>query len=119
MQYVAPHLRGTESLDWPPQGTPRCLVGPVDVGKSTILDAIEAVLEPRWLQTSDSDFYQGDTSRPIEVTTTVGELPRSRDTRGSMGVQLCGAVVAGEASRAFHPLVGIVGVRAGGGYRGH
>jgi len=84
------NFRGIESLDWSPHGTLCCLVGPGDVGKSTILDAIEAVLGARWLQTSDSDFFQGDTSKPIEITATVGELPKSAMSDGRMGLQLRG-----------------------------
>ncbi len=53
-----------------------CLLGPGDSGKSTVLDAIEAALSSRWtLSLTDDDFFEGDTSQPIVIAVTVGELP--------------------------------------------
>lgn len=55
-----------------------CLVGPGDSTKTTILDAIELALAPRWpIQFSDIDFYDCECKpdSPIEIEVTVGELP--------------------------------------------
>lgn len=84
------NFRGIESLDWSLHGAFSCLVGPGDVGKTTILDAIEAVLGSRWLQVGDSDFHAGDTSKPIEISATVGELPKAALSEGRMGLHLRG-----------------------------
>lgn len=42
------HFRGIKSLDWHVNGRLICLVGPGDSTKTTILDAIEFALAPRW-----------------------------------------------------------------------
>lgn len=52
------------------------LIGRGDSGKSTILSAINAALSPSWnLAFSDLDFYNQDTSQPIEIELTIKELP--------------------------------------------
>lgn len=52
------------------------LIGRGDSGKSTILSAINAALSPSWnLSFSDLDFYNQDTSQPIEIELTIKELP--------------------------------------------
>ena len=52
------------------------LIGRGDSGKSTILSAINATLSPSWnLSFSDLDFYNQDTSQPIEIELTIKELP--------------------------------------------
>lgn len=68
------HFRGLASLDWSPKTPFACLIGAGDSGKSTILDAIEAALNSRWFTFSESDFYAGNTSVPISIEVTVGEL---------------------------------------------
>ena len=50
-------FRGIRQLVWEPRGPFVCLLGPGDSTKTTILDAIELVLAPRWsVQFDDSDF---------------------------------------------------------------
>ena len=52
------------------------LVGRGDSGKSTILSAIYAALSPTWnMVFSDLDFYNQDTTHPIEIELTLNELP--------------------------------------------
>jgi hypothetical protein len=69
-------FRGIRQLDWKVVGDTICLIGRGDSAKSTILDAIEFVLSPRWNPLfSDSDFYEGNCENPIVITTTIGELP--------------------------------------------
>lgn len=53
------------------------LIGRGDSGKSTILSAIHAVLSPSWNMTfSDLDFYNQDTSSPIEIEAELSDIPR-------------------------------------------
>ena len=52
------------------------LIGRGDSGKSTILSAIQYALSPSWnISFSDLDFYNQDTSEPIEIMVWVCELP--------------------------------------------
>lgn len=52
------------------------LIGRGDSGKSTVLSAVNAALSPSWnLSFSDLDFYNQDTSQPIEIELTIKELP--------------------------------------------
>ncbi|MDY6307849.1 MAG: AAA family ATPase, partial [Oribacterium sp.] len=54
-----------------------CLIGAGDSGKSTLLTAIEWVLWPSWsLIATDTDFYNSDTTTPIEITVSITELPK-------------------------------------------
>ena len=51
------------------------LIGRGDSGKSTILSAIYAVLNPSWnVSFTDLDFYNQETSKPIEIALTLDEL---------------------------------------------
>jgi ribose 1,5-bisphosphokinase PhnN len=69
-------FRGIRQMEWRVGGNFVCLVGPGDSTKTTILDAIEFALSPRWnIPFDDSDFYDTDTSAPIVITVTVGDLP--------------------------------------------
>lgn len=78
---VALHIenfRGIRSLDWNDLGRIVCVVGPGDVGKSTVLDAIEWALSPRWtVPISDADFTDVDVTAPIRIEVTVGDVPQS------------------------------------------
>ena len=52
------------------------LIGRGDSGKTTILSAIYAVLNPSWNATfTDLDFYKQETTNPIEIVLTLEELP--------------------------------------------
>lgn len=49
-----------------------CFVGRGDSGKTTILEAIEYALYPNWSPSiSDNDFFNCDTSRPLEIEVTL------------------------------------------------
>jgi len=53
-----------------------CFIGQGDSGKSTILDAISAVLTSSFtFNFSDSDFHNCDTSKPIEIEATLIDIP--------------------------------------------
>lgn len=90
------NFRGIESMEWRPAASLVCIVGPGDSGKSTLLDAIEAALGTGWVSFTDADFTDGDVTRPIEITATVGQLPAEalRDTR--LGLSLRGWTSDGE-----------------------
>ncbi len=42
------NFRGIQTLDWHVDGRVICLVGPGDSAKTTVLEAIELALLPRW-----------------------------------------------------------------------
>lgn len=84
-------FRGIKNLDWHLLGDFMCLIGPGDMCKSTILDAIELVLSPKWNPSfDDADFHDGDASQPIVVEATVGELPRRLLSDTHFGLRLRG-----------------------------
>lgn len=52
-----------------------CLVGRGDSGKTTVLEAIKSVLSPLWnLSFYDTDFYDLDTEKPIEIIASITEF---------------------------------------------
>lgn len=80
-------FRGIRVLDWTVHGDTICLIGRGDSAKSTILDAIESVLSPRWnLPFADCDFYDGNCGEPIIIKATVGELPEEILTEDKFGL---------------------------------
>lgn len=53
-----------------------CLIGRGDSGKTTILEAISAVLSPSWnLTFHDTDFHQCDIEKPIEIIISMINFP--------------------------------------------
>ena len=71
------NFRGIKTLNWTIQSPVVCLIGPGDSTKTTILDAIEFALSPKWnLTFEDCDFYLGNTDEPIEITVTIGQVPK-------------------------------------------
>ena len=78
------NFRGVRSLDWRHVADTAALVGSGDSGKSTILDAIERVLSPKWnVVFDDTDFWNLETDKPIVVRATLTDLAPSmyRDTK--------------------------------------
>jgi hypothetical protein len=69
------NFRGIKKLDWAPGAKVNCLIGPGDSTKTTILDAIELVLNPRsYIFADDSDFYDLDIDSSIKITVTLADL---------------------------------------------
>lgn len=69
-------FRGIKSLKWTPNPGINALIGPGDSCKSTILDAIDWCLGTRrTVPVSYADFHKMDTSSPIRIVMTIGELP--------------------------------------------
>ena len=85
------NYRGIMHLDWSPAATVNCLIGPGDSTKTTILDAIELVLNPRsYFFADDSDFYNLDIDTPIVVTVTMAGLPSEFKSDDHYGLYLRG-----------------------------
>jgi len=84
-------FRGINLLDWQPSGDVICLLGPGDSTKSTIIEAIELTLSPRWDYVfDDSDFFDGNTDSPILITATVGQLPDALRADNKFGLAIRG-----------------------------
>jgi putative ATP-dependent endonuclease of OLD family len=85
------NFRGIREMSWFPPGDFVCLIGPGDIGKSTILDAVELVFSPRWNPPlDDADFFQCDTSEHLVIEATVGELPQRLISDAAFGLRLRG-----------------------------
>lgn len=64
-----------------------CIVGRGDSGKSTILNAISAVLSPSWNYSFyDTDFFNGQTDNSIEIEVVLYDLPRELLTDSKYGL---------------------------------
>src|SRR3546814_19453290 len=84
------NFRGISALDWTPDSSFCCLIGSGDSGKSTLLDAAEAALSSRWFSFTEPDFLACDTSHPIVIAATVGELSKSLTSDKRTGLHLRG-----------------------------
>lgn len=90
------NFRGVASLDWKPDLSFCCLIGAGDSGKSTVLDAVEAALSPRWLSFTEPDFLCCDTSNSIVIEATIGELSKDLKSDERLGLYIRGWTLAGE-----------------------
>lgn len=89
-------FRGIKKLTWDLGSDFVCLIGPGDSTKTTILDAIELALTPRWNHSFyDTDFYNVSTESPIFITVTVGELPDEFKSDAKFGYSVRGWTPAG------------------------
>lgn len=78
VKLVVQNFRGIRSLTWQPGSQAMsCIIGPGDSAKTTVLDAIEATLSPRWITFSEADFHLGNSQTPITIEVTIAELSRS------------------------------------------
>lgn len=80
------NFRSIQKLDWEPNAAFVCLLGKGDVGKSSVLDAIEAALSSKRAQFFDTDFHNCNINVSIEITATVRELPSEALEEGRMGM---------------------------------
>ena len=84
-------FRGIKEFQWDPPGAFVCLIGPGDSTKTTIIDAIELALSPRWnVPFDDADFYDAKTDEPLSITVTVGALPERLKSEATFGLQVRG-----------------------------
>nr|WP_236165642.1 AAA family ATPase [Pseudomonas fulva] len=75
---VVQNFRGIRSLTWQPGSQAMsCIIGPGDSAKTTVLDAIEATLSPRWITFSECDFHLGNSLSSVRVEVTIAELSRA------------------------------------------
>lgn len=85
------NFRGIRALDWTCPQSMICLIGHGDSTKTTILDAIEYALGPRYGQSiTETDFHLLDTSQPIRIEVTVGQLADSLIGQEKFGMYLRG-----------------------------
>ena len=85
------NFRGIRSLSWCPGPGINCLIGSGDSGKTTVLDAIDLCLGTRRSQSfTDADFFGGDTSQPISITLTIGDLDDALENLDAYGLYLRG-----------------------------
>lgn len=96
------NFRGIKALDWRHIADTAALVGSGDSGKSTILDAIERVLSPKWnVAFDDTDFWDLGTDAAIVIRATITDLAPSFYRDSKFGLLLHGFdKVKGEAVRA-------------------
>lgn len=67
--------RGIQKLVWCPEPGLNCLIGPGDVGKSTILDAIATVLSSApGRVASEHDYHAGNVAAGFKIELLVGQL---------------------------------------------
>lgn len=70
------NFRGIRRMTWAFDSRFVCLLGPGDSTKTSILDAIGAVLSPQFnLAFADSDFWQCDTSSAVRIEAVIVDLP--------------------------------------------
>jgi len=81
------NFRSIKSLTWLPLPGVNCLIGPGDIGKSTILDAIDLCLGARRsISISDADFHSLDIGCAISITLTLGDLEDSLKSIEAYGI---------------------------------
>jgi hypothetical protein len=91
------NFRCISEFNWWPSPGINCLIGPGDVGKSSILDSIDLCLGARRnAQFTDADFHNLDIEKPISITVTIGELDDSLKNMESYGNYLRGCDVEAE-----------------------
>lgn len=89
------NFRGIASLEWTLGHPFCCLIGAGDSGKSTVLDAVEAALSSRWFAFTEPDFLACDTTQPIVIEATVGELSKALKSDERFGLYIRGWTIAG------------------------
>jgi putative ATP-dependent endonuclease of OLD family len=105
-------FRGIKLLDWEPAGEMICLLGPGDSTKTTIIEAIELTLSPRWdYAFDDSDFFDGNTDSPIVISATVGQLPDILRADNKFGLHIRGWSQAGLRDEPAEGDEGVLSIR--------
>lgn len=69
------NFRAIRKFSWCPSPGFNCLIGPGDVGKSTVIDAIDLCLVARrTADFTDVDFFECDPANTIRIQVTLGDL---------------------------------------------
>lgn len=90
------NFRGIKSLDWHVNRQPICcLIGVGDSAKTTVLDAAEAALSPRWITFNEADFHEVNTGEEVIIEVTIGELSKTLLSDGRFGLYLRGLAADG------------------------
>lgn len=85
------NFRSIRRLLWFPSDRFNCLIGSGDSGKSSVIDAIDFCIGARRnIQFDDSDFFEMDVTKPINITVTIGDLPDALKTVDGFGIFLRG-----------------------------
>jgi hypothetical protein len=96
-QLTVKNFRGIKHLEWKLAAQSICcLIGVGDSAKTTVLDAVEAALSPRWMTFNEADFHHANTADDIEVEVTISELSRALLSDGRFGLYLRGLSPAGQ-----------------------
>jgi putative ATP-dependent endonuclease of OLD family len=67
--------RGIEELEWQPRPGLNCVIGPGDVGKTTVLAATALLLDPRPSQpAAECDYYRRRVGEGFAITAVLGGL---------------------------------------------
>jgi predicted ATP-dependent endonuclease of OLD family len=78
-------------LNFDPASNLVCFIGRGDSGKTTILEAISAVLSPAWnTPFHDTDFHNCDYNRPVEILASLIDLPEKLVDAGKFGMHIRG-----------------------------
>jgi hypothetical protein len=84
-------FRGIKSLEWSPSPNVNCLIGPGDSCKTTVLDAIEIGLNPRFgFSGSDPDLFGCVPASKPEICLTLVHLPEELIVEQKYGLFLRG-----------------------------
>jgi hypothetical protein len=96
-QLKVKNFRGIKHLEWNLMAQSICcLIGVGDSAKTTVLDAVEAALSPRWMTFNEADFHHANTAEDIEVEVTIGELSCALLSDGRFGLYLRGLSSEGQ-----------------------
>lgn len=94
------NFRGIKELSWFPAPGINCLIGRGDVGKSTVLDALDMLLGARRnVSFTDADFHALLVDDPIEIMATMGELDADLKSLEAYGHYLRGFDAATDTIR--------------------
>lgn len=75
---VIERFRGIESLQWQPTQGLNCLIGPGDAGKTTVLNAIALLLDPRASsQASEYDYFKRGVSAGFHIEAVLGGVDKA------------------------------------------
>jgi putative ATP-dependent endonuclease of OLD family len=91
VQIEIQNFRGIREMTWAPAEGVNCLIGPGDSTKTTVLDAVELCLNPRFsFVADDCDFHNLDVEKTVRIVVTLGDLPSEFLSEDRYGLHLRG-----------------------------